>query len=131
MKNTLKLIFATTLALYLTACGAFWDNAKPYVQTVDDVAKSMCANYYGETMKISVDDAFKMYCRSRDAFSPWIDPAIASMQAGAAAKQSQAMQAGQGAPECAPPEPAASTAPPAPEAPPAPAQSAAPAPEGG
>lgn len=83
MKNKNWLLWILILVA-ASACSLL-QTAKPYVSTVDDIAKSMCAKYYGDALGVSVDDAFEMYCRTREAFSPWIDPALASVQAGGAA----------------------------------------------
>jgi hypothetical protein len=102
------------LAVASTGCA----NVKPVLQTADDIAQTLCAKYHQESFGISIEDAAKKYCELREDYAPWIDAALASIQAGAAAKA--------GAAKCA--EPAATVAP-APVVPePAPAPSVAPVP---
>jgi hypothetical protein len=67
--------------LLLTGC-AFWKDAKPVLRDTNDIARSLCAQFFGEKQGISVVDAAKKFCETRDDFAPWIDSALAAKQAG-------------------------------------------------
>ncbi len=74
------------LSVFLSAvagCAA----ALPIVRSVDDIARSMCAAYFGQKQGVSVEDAARMYCATREAWAPWIDPALKAQQSGAAAAE--------------------------------------------
>jgi hypothetical protein len=141
MKHAIRLAVLTVAMLLLSGCAWWQKTGKPIVSTVDDVARSMCAMFYGERMGVSPEEALKTYCKLREQWAPWIDPALASMEAGATAKlqAAQPAPASEPAPAAEPPQepatgpatPEAPTSPPAPEttpqAPPEPAT----APSGG
>lgn len=103
MKHAIRLAVLVATIFLLNGCAWWQKTGKPIVSSVDDIARSMCAMFYGERMGISPEQALETYCKLREQWAPWIDPAIASMEAGAAAK----LQAVQPAPAPEPePEPA-------------------------
>lgn len=73
--------------LFLPGCAAFGNFAK----TVDDVAKDACALYFGEKAGISIRDAAKIYCSTREALDPWIEE-IKAGQRRAGARASAALE---------------------------------------
>lgn len=82
MNHLYRLLLLFVLAT--PACAA-WQKAKPFVQTVDDIARSMCAVFYGQQNGVSAEQAARLYCATRDAWAPWLDPALAGTQAGGVA----------------------------------------------
>jgi len=109
--RSLKLMLATLVAVVALQGCAFWQKVKPIVSTVDDIARSMCAQWYGEQMGMSVDDALKLYCNTREAWAPWIDPALAASKMGGQVKLGKAIPPSGGG-ECLPPEQAPPEEPP-------------------
>ena len=61
-------------------------DVKSVVNTVDDIAQSLCGVFYGDKMNISVQDAVRTFCDTRDKFAPWIDLVLAGAKAGGEAK---------------------------------------------
>lgn len=64
-----------------TGC-AFWQEAKPVVRTVDDLARDACSLFFGEKMGLDVVDAARAYCATREEWAPFIDPMLAGMDQG-------------------------------------------------
>jgi len=135
MKNRIaRLLAATLVILSVTGCAWWQKDVKPIVSTVDDIARSMCAMFYGERMGVSPEEALKTYCKLREQWAPWIDPALASMQAGGSAKLGAAVPApaATGIPaDGNPPYLPSAPAQPAPTPTPQPPAEGAPAPESG
>lgn len=74
----IKLLLLAVIAVLLTGCGAW----KPIVKTVDDIARFHCASFYSARQKVSLEDAWEAYCKTREAWAPWIDPVLSAKQAG-------------------------------------------------
>ena len=130
MKKRVLLALMTLILLPVLGGCAWWQTtAKPVVSTVDDLARSMCAIYYGEQMGVDVDAALETYCEYREQWAPWIDPALASMQVGAAAKLEASLPATEPTPLEVPTSPPPAVAPVQPAV--APAVPKAPDPGGG
>lgn len=115
--NRLKLCIVALVALLCAGCA----NWKPIVRTVDDVARLFCAQHQARLQGVSVEDAWRAYCRTRDAWAPWIDPLIAAQAEGTATAQAAAASAAPVGAASTPPPPPATDCPP----PPKPADSAA------
>lgn len=82
-----KLIVLLSLPLlFSTSSCAWWaenkGDVKSVVNTVDDIAQALCGVFYGEKMNLSVQDAVKTFCDTRDKFAPWIDAVLAGAKAG-------------------------------------------------
>lgn len=89
MKKALNafLLFAAMLVAIPCSTGCAWwaenkGDVKTVVQTVDDVAQSLCGVFYGDKMNISVQDAVKTFCNAREKYEPWIDQVLAGAKAG-------------------------------------------------
>lgn len=104
----LKLCLAVLVALLCAGC-AEW---KPIVRTVDDVARLFCARHYSQAVGVSVEDAWEAYCRTRDAWAPWIDPLIQAQAQGGATVQAKQASAAPGASSAASGAPAPTASPP-------------------
>jgi hypothetical protein len=83
--NRIKLLLIVLAALLVTACGAF----KPIVRTLDDVARFHCAQHVSGARGVSLEDAWEAYCKTREAWSPWIDPVIRAQAEGVEIAESQ------------------------------------------
>lgn len=81
-----KLLLAFAAALLVSGC-AGW---KPVVRTLDDIARIHCANYFAKVQGVSLEDAFEAYCRTREAWAPWIDPVIRAQSEGVETVEAQA-----------------------------------------
>lgn len=80
-----SIVLVVALCLPLPGCA----EARPILRTVDDVAKNLCALFYAEKQSLSVEDAARSFCRTRDAWEPWIDEALRAQQAGGAVATSR------------------------------------------
>jgi hypothetical protein len=77
---TLTLVCIASLGL--GACQVW----KPAARTVNDVARDLCALFFAEQQGISVEQAAKLACETREQLDPWIEQVLAAKQtAGAAA----------------------------------------------
>jgi hypothetical protein len=81
----MKKLFALSVATLTLSVGCT-EGLKPLARTVDDIARSLCSKYHEEAYGISLDEAAKLYCHTREAYAPWIDAALAGVTAGASAK---------------------------------------------
>jgi len=127
--NAIHALAWFALALVVGLIGATQQSCatvKPILRTLDDVARWHCARYYSGVQAVSIEDAWEAYCKTREAWAPWIDPVIRAQQEGVAIASgaelaSSASPAASATlePQC--PEPAK---PPEPVAPPAPSASA-------
>lgn len=97
--NLIKLYLWILACVALVSCAA-WQKAKPLVSTVDDLARSMCSVFFGQQNGISIEDAARLYCDTREKWAPWIDPVLAGTQAGGQARLGTAL----GDPSEEPPE---------------------------
>jgi hypothetical protein len=81
--NSVRVGMTMALAciLLLPSCAA-WKDAKPVLRTVDDIARSLCGQFFGEKQGISVEEAARKFCQYRDDYAPWIDGALALKQSG-------------------------------------------------
>ena len=84
------MVMAMLAAVPTVSSCAWWaenkGDVKSVVQTVDDIAQSLCGVFYGNKMSISVQDAVKTFCNSREKYEPWIDQVLAGAKAGGDAK---------------------------------------------
>lgn len=109
--NRLKMCIVAAVALLCAGC-ADW---KPIVRTVDDIARLFCAQHQARLQGVSVEDAWEAYCRTRDAWAPWIDPLLRAQAQGTAAAQAEAASAPPSAAASTPPPPSATANPPPPK----------------
>lgn len=70
-------VLALALGLVLPACSSW----KPVARTVNDVAGELCSIFFAERQGISIEDAARTFCRTRDQLEPWIDQVLAAKQA--------------------------------------------------
>lgn len=82
----MKRFLAVLLAVGLIGCGS---GLGPVLSSVDAVARALCAAHYGEKQGMSVEDAARAYCATREAWQPWIGPALQAQKAGAKAAASK------------------------------------------
>jgi hypothetical protein len=77
-------VFLVSLFVMTSCAGAL-----PVVRTIDDMARDMCAKFFGEKNGISLEDAARTYCQTREDLDPWIGPLLEAQKAGekAAAKK--------------------------------------------
>ena len=71
-------LLCLSAALLATGCVGF----KPVVKTIDDVARFFCAQHFSEAQKVSIEDAWEAYCKTREAWAPWVDPLLEAKQQG-------------------------------------------------
>jgi hypothetical protein len=82
MKNFRSIAAAIVIATFtLPGCAS----VMPVLKSVDQIARSLCAAFYGEKNGISADEAARLYCATREAWEPWIGPALDAQRAGGAA----------------------------------------------
>lgn len=70
----LSLLVAVVALLCLPGCAAW----KPAVRTTNDVARVLCGEFFGQKMGMSLEDAAKKFCETRDDLEPWIDAVLAA-----------------------------------------------------
>lgn len=58
----------------LSGCSSW----KPIARTADGVAEALCAQYFGEKQKLSLEDAARQFCATRRDLDPWIDAVLAA-----------------------------------------------------
>ena len=78
-----------TFAVWLSSCAEF----KPVAKTVNDVARDLCAIFYGKKQGISVEDAAKAFCATEKQIAPFLDEVLSAEQR-AGAKSLQARDGG-------------------------------------
>jgi len=70
------------LALAVTGCAG----AKPVIRTINDIAKDACALFFSEKQGISIEDAARGICATREVLDPFIREILKAQQlAGASA----------------------------------------------
>ena len=62
---------------------------KPVARTTNDVARVLCGEFFGEKQGLSVEEAAKKFCETRDDLEPWIDAVLAAKRE--AAPKAQAL----------------------------------------
>jgi hypothetical protein len=72
------LMLVVLLGFVPTGC-AGW---KPVARTVDGVAETLCAQFFGEKQKLSLEDAAKQFCATHEELQPWIDQVLAAKREG-------------------------------------------------
>lgn len=80
--RTLSKLFAVVL-LSLTLIGGC-ATLKPVLRSVDQIAQAMCAAFFSDKQGVSVEDAARIYCATREAWEPWVGPALEAQKAGGA-----------------------------------------------
>jgi hypothetical protein len=74
--------FVLVLALGLLQSCSNW---KPAARTVNDVARELCSLFFAERQSISLEEAAKTACETREQLDPWIEQVLAAKQAAGAA----------------------------------------------
>ena len=69
-------------ALLFASCGGSF---KPIARTVNDVAKELCSMFFAERQKVSIEEAAKVACETREQLDPWIEQILAAQKAAGAA----------------------------------------------
>ena len=64
----------------------------PVLRGIDEVARSMCAAHFSQKQGMSVEEAAKLFCSTREAWEPWVGPALEAQKAGA--RRAEARYAG-------------------------------------
>jgi hypothetical protein len=105
LKKLSLLVLSATAFVLIASVGTGCASVKPVIASIDEIAQTLCAKHHQETMGLSLDDAAEFYCKTREAYEPWIDAALSSVKVGAAAK------AGAGASQCPDTAPATTAAP--------------------
>jgi hypothetical protein len=67
------------LAFVLLAIGC--SEAKPVARTVNDVARELCAIFFSERQGISVEDAARGICSTREVLDPFIREVLKAQRA--------------------------------------------------
>ncbi len=84
--HAMKLLAGWCAAILAILLGSFAVQGcaavKPVLRTVDDMAQALCAQYYADAVGVSFDDAARLYCRTREAWAPWIDPLLKAQAEG-------------------------------------------------
>lgn len=78
LQRPLSTLTVVGLLLMLPSCA----NWKPIARTTNDVARALCGQFFGEKQGISVEEAAKKFCETRDDLAPWLDTVLAAKQAG-------------------------------------------------
>ncbi|MFA5052778.1 MAG: hypothetical protein WC565_01870 [Parcubacteria group bacterium] len=89
LKKFLSMMVLVPMLMVTTSCAWWAENkgdVKSVVKTVDEVAQALCGVFYGDKMNISVQDAVRTFCDTRDKYEPWIDQVLAGAKAGGDAK---------------------------------------------
>lgn len=68
----------TPILLLLTtlSCAA----AKPVLRTTDDIATEACGLFFSEKTGISLEDAARGICKTKEVLQPYIDALLAAQQ---------------------------------------------------
>lgn len=67
------------LPLLLLLCAGCAE-MKPIARTVNDVARDLCAIFYGKREGISIDEAARTFCATEKQLGPWIDEVLSAEQ---------------------------------------------------
>lgn len=66
------------LGLFLLLCAPLsCAGSKPYLRTADDAATWACAAFYGKKQGLSLDEAAKAFCSTKEQVQPWLDQLLA------------------------------------------------------
>lgn len=77
------MLLALVVGLTAVPSCASW---KPAARTVDNAAEIVCSLFFSERQSISVEDAARAFCKTRDQIRPFLDEILAAKQrAGAVA----------------------------------------------
>ena len=115
----IKFILLTAMLLLSASGCAWWDKTgKTVVRDVDTAARALCALFYSDSAGLSVDDAARLYCKTREQWSPWIDAVLSGVQTGGARAGAAPGKAGQESPPYLPGDAAEETGGPTPQPPP-------------
>lgn len=85
----------------LTSC----NGVKPVIRTVNDIAKEACALFFAEKQGISVEEAARGICATREVLDPFIREILKAQQVAGAAAGAAASPEADAAPTPAPEAP--------------------------
>lgn len=80
-----SIVFAV---LMLPGCAMFQD-AKPVLRTVDDIATNLCAIHFSERQGISIEDAARAFCDTKRKVQPFLDEVLAAKQSAGTRAEAQ------------------------------------------
>jgi hypothetical protein len=70
-------ILVFCIAISASGCAMF----KPVARTINSAAEFACAEFFSEKQGISLEDAARSFCKTRDQLDPWIDSVLAAKAA--------------------------------------------------
>jgi hypothetical protein len=62
-------VFCVLVAFHSQAC-AGW---KPFARDASDVARNLCGLFFAEKQGLSLEDAARQFCVTRDQLDPWLE----------------------------------------------------------
>lgn len=67
------------VVVFLSGCASL----KPVLSSADEIARALCAAHFGQKSGMTVEQAARAYCETREAWEPWIGPALQAKRSGA------------------------------------------------
>lgn len=69
-------VMVAFIAWIATGCAEM----KPVARTVNDVARDLCAIFYGKKQGITIDEAARAFCATEKQIAPFLDEVLAAEQ---------------------------------------------------